>query len=135
MAITNHERIGKSLEQLAAGLKPFVERDLKSAYQSQWFAETKKTLSATQVEFLGTAENPEWDVASLLATLWNQWNDVFRKVLGPVERSLVSELRDVRNKWAHHRTFSTDDTYRAWRIVIQAAMGSANIPWQWLRQG
>jgi hypothetical protein len=113
MAITNHERIGKSLEQLAAGLKPFVERDLKSAYQNQWFAETKKTLSATQVEFLGTAENPEWDVASLLATLWNQWNDVFRKVLGPVERSLVSELRDVRNKWAHHRTFSTDDSYRA----------------------
>jgi len=27
MAIINHERIGKCLEQLAAGLQPFVERD------------------------------------------------------------------------------------------------------------
>ena len=26
--------------------------------------------------------------------------------LGPAERSLVSELRDLRNKWAHQETFS-----------------------------
>jgi len=30
MAITNHEQIGKYLEQLAAGLQPFVERELKN---------------------------------------------------------------------------------------------------------
>ena len=34
-------------------------------------------------------------------------------MLGHTERSLVSELRDVRNKWAHQRTFTTDDAYRA----------------------
>ena len=113
MAITNHERIGKCLEQLTAGLQPFVERELKSSYHDEWFAETQKTLSATQVDFLGTPDKPEWDIASLLATLWNQWNDVFKKVLGHTERSLVSELRDVRNKWAHQRTFTTDDAYRA----------------------
>jgi predicted AAA+ superfamily ATPase len=113
MAITNHERVGKCLEQLTAGLQPFVERELKSNYQDEWFAETQKTLSATQVDFLGTPDKPEWDIASLLATLWNQWNDVFKKVLGHTERSLVSELRDVRNKWAHQRTFITDDAYRA----------------------
>jgi predicted AAA+ superfamily ATPase len=113
MAITNHERVGKCLEQLTAGLQPFVERELKSSYQDEWFAETQKTLSATQVDFLGTPDKPEWDIASLLATLWNQWNDVFKKVLGHTERSLVSELRDVRNKWAHQRTFTTDDAYRA----------------------
>ncbi len=39
MAITNHERIGKCLEQLAAGLQPFVERELKSTYQSEWAAD------------------------------------------------------------------------------------------------
>jgi predicted AAA+ superfamily ATPase len=45
--------------------------------------------------------------------MWNQWNEVFRKTLGPAERSLVSELRDVRNRWAHQRPFSSDDAYRA----------------------
>ena len=31
MAITNHERVGKGLELLRAGLEPFVERELKRA--------------------------------------------------------------------------------------------------------
>src|SRR6185295_6182660 len=114
-------------EQLTTGLQPFVERELKSNYQNDWFAETKKTLSTNQVEFFGTPEKPEWDIASLLATLWNQWNDVFRKVLGPAERSLVSELRDVRNKWAHQRTFSTDDAYRA-LDSMERLLGSVSAP-------
>ncbi|MCL6431552.1 MAG: DUF499 domain-containing protein [Anaerolineae bacterium] len=33
--------------------------------------------------------------------------------LGQAERSLVSELRDVRNRWAHQERFTTDDAYRA----------------------
>ena len=45
--------------------------------------------------------------------MWNQWQIVFRKTLGQAERSLVSELRDVRNKWAHQNPFSGDDAYRA----------------------
>jgi len=31
MAITNHERVGKSLEHLKAGLGPFVEREIHAA--------------------------------------------------------------------------------------------------------
>src|SRR3972149_5720206 len=45
--------------------------------------------------------------------MWNQWNVVFRKTLGQAERTLVSELRDARNRWAHQNPFSTDDAYRA----------------------
>ena len=33
MALSNHERIGKALELLAKGLKPFVERELRNNYQ------------------------------------------------------------------------------------------------------
>jgi hypothetical protein len=35
MAITNHERVGKALEHLNAGLQPFVERELKSTYKDK----------------------------------------------------------------------------------------------------
>ena len=45
--------------------------------------------------------------------MWEAWNDVFRRTLGPAERSLLSELRDHRNKWAHQQSFSSDDAYRA----------------------
>jgi predicted AAA+ superfamily ATPase len=113
MAISNHERVGKALEMLTSGLKPFVERELKNTYQQGWFEETRKTMAASQLQFLGSADSPQWDVHALLMALWNQWNDVFHKTLGPAERSLVSELREVRNRWAHQRPFSTDDAYRA----------------------
>jgi predicted AAA+ superfamily ATPase len=45
--------------------------------------------------------------------MWDQWNEVFSKHLGRADRTLISELRDVRNRWAHQEPFSTDDAYRA----------------------
>jgi len=113
MAITNHERVGKMLDLLTAGLQPFVERELKATAAPTWFAETKKSLAESQLQLRGTADKPQWDAAAILVTMWNEWNNVFRKVLGQAERTLVSELRDVRNRWAHQRPFSTDDAYRA----------------------
>ena len=113
MAITNHERVGKALELLTGGLQPFVERELKSTNAPNWFAETKRTLAESQLQLLGTPEKPQWDAAAILVTMWNEWNDVFRKTMGHAERTLVSELREVRNRWAHQRPFSTDDAYRA----------------------
>src|SRR5437764_8265823 len=54
-----------------------------------------------------------WYTQALLLVMWDQWNVVFRNVLGQAERTLVSELREVRNRWAHQNPFSTDDAYRA----------------------
>lgn len=113
MAITNHERIGKALDLLRDGLCPFIERELKSQYQQSWFEEVKAVLSPQQLSFAGTEKDPKWDIATVLAVMWNQWNAVFKKTLGQSERTLVSELREVRNKWAHQNPFSSDDAYRA----------------------
>ncbi|HEY9514562.1 MAG TPA: DUF499 domain-containing protein, partial [Gemmatimonadaceae bacterium] len=55
----------------------------------------------------------EWDAAAQLKLMWEGWNEVFRKTLGPAERSFVNELRDVRNRWAHQKNFSSDDAYRS----------------------
>ena len=54
-----------------------------------------------------------WDVAGLLELMWETWNDVFRRILGRAERSLVSELRDHRSAWAYRQSFSSEDAYRA----------------------
>ncbi len=111
MAITNHERVGKALELLKAGLGPFVEREFKSLYKGQALAEAQKMMMTERLD----ANRPfaAWDAAVLLRLMWEAWNDVFRRTLGQAERSLVSELRDMRNRWAHQEPFSTDDAYRA----------------------
>ena len=113
MALTNHERIGKALELLKEGLVPFVERELKAQHAQLWFEQAKASVSELQADLFGTQGKPRWDAAALLIVIWNQWNEVFRKTLGQAERTLVSELREVRNKWAHQQTFSSDDAYRS----------------------
>src|SRR5438093_12913489 len=77
------------------------------------FEEALDSVSDSQGNLFGTEKQPKWDVASILSVMWNQWNVVFRKTLGQAERTLVSELRDVRNRWAHQEHFSGDDAYRA----------------------
>src|SRR5262252_4836214 len=111
MAITNHERVGKAMELLKAGLAPFVEREFKNLYKGQALVEAQPFMTSERLE----ANRPfaAWDAAVLLRLMWDAWNDVFRKTLGQAERTLVSELRDVRNRWAHQKPFSTDDAYRA----------------------
>jgi predicted AAA+ superfamily ATPase len=111
MAMTNHERVGKALELLKIGLSPFVEREFKSIYKDGASAKIDRFIGDDRLN----AKKPiaEWDVAVLLKLMWESWNDVFRQTLGHTERSLVSELREYRNKWAHQEPFSGDDTYRA----------------------
>src|SRR5881396_2403739 len=111
MAITNRERIGKTIDLLKAGLGPFVEREFKNLYGDQALAEAQKLMMSERLD----ANRPfaAWDAAVLLRLMWEAWNSVFRRILGQAERTLVSELRDIRNRWAHQEPFSTDDAYRA----------------------
>ena len=113
MAISNHERVGKALDLVKDGLQPFVEREMKSQHAQLWIEEARGAVSESQSHLFKKAGEPQWDAASLLAVMWNQWQLVFRKTLGQAERTLVSELRDVRNRWAHQNPFSSDDAYRA----------------------
>lgn len=111
MAMTNHDRVGKAMELLKGGLGPYVEREFKSAYKERAAAEAVRFMGDDRINAKKALS--DWDVAALLKLMWESWNDVFRRTLGPAERSLLSELRDHRNRWAHQDTFSTDDTYRA----------------------
>ena len=112
MAITNYDRVGKGLELLRDGLRPFVERELRAQYGKYWITTATSTWRE-ELTFRDGDDSPNLDAALILRLMWEQWNDVFRKTLGHAERSLVSELRDVRNKWAHQESFSSDDAYRA----------------------
>ena len=111
MAITNHERVGQALERLKAGLGPFAEREFSNAYQVKSASQAALFLGGDRL--LANKPMTQWDVAAFLKLMWEAWNEVFRKTLGPSERSLVQERREVRNRWAHQGTFSTADTYRA----------------------
>ena len=112
MALTNQDRVGKAMELLRIGLAPFVEREIQASIAAgtvrmdtvRRFAEDPKL-----------ADRPiaQWDASALLRLMSETWNDVFKRTLGHAERSLVSELREWRNKWAHQEPFTSDDADRA----------------------
>ena len=104
MAQSNRERIGKGLELLAAGLRPFVERELEARLGASWKTTGRESPS----------QKVNWDdPQTLLGAMLDHWNTIFRDSLGQAERSLVNELKVVRNQWAHHEQFSSNDAVRA----------------------
>lgn len=111
MAITNQERVGKALGLLQEGLRLFIEREMKAHLGDQWSAEVKETLKDTR---LGAGKGDVLqDVSVQLVTMDRHWGAVFRNTLGKAERSLVNELLEMRNRWAHQDPFSSDDADRA----------------------
>lgn len=106
MAATNHQRIGAALHELAVGLRPFVERELRAKFGDEWL----------ERGLAGPANGPRDlnadDPALLLRLLTDNWRSIFDAKLSRVDRNYVYEARDARNKWAHNESFSTDDALR-----------------------
>jgi hypothetical protein len=96
---------------LKSGLAPFVEREFKSVYKERATVEAIRFIGEDRLNTRRPVS--DWDVSPLLQLMWESWNEVFRRTLGPAERSLLSDLREHRNKWAHQEPFSGDDAYRA----------------------
>src|SRR5947209_5053784 len=110
MATTNPERVSKTMELLQQGLRPFVERELNAQYGEATAAHVKEILRDTR---LGAGKGDSLqDVAVLLVILDRTWGDIFRRILGKAERSLINELIADRHRWAHQEAFSSDDVYR-----------------------
>lgn len=111
MAISNQERIGKAMDLLRAGLAPYIEREVQLAVTTG-VLRMEALLRYEDDPNLSKKPIDQWDTAALLRLMWDTWNEVFRRTLGFAERSLVSELREVRNKWAHQEGFSSRDAER-----------------------
>ena len=95
MTRSNRALVGEAMDILKDGLAPFVHSRFKVARR--------------------TPSSPAhlMDTLDLLKTMDSSWYPVFRPTLGRMERSLVNELHETRNRWAHQEQFSNLDTYRA----------------------
>lgn len=124
----NHDQISTALELLTQGMAPYVEQKLKATFGDSWIQTATGSFRDGRERALEDGRF-DWDAHSLLTIMWDQWNPVFRTELSHAERSLVSELREYRNRWAHQQEFDFDDTYRildSVRRLLQSA-DAANV--------
>jgi chromosome partitioning protein len=110
---SNHELVGRALGLLHQGLYPFVEREMRSVYGDRWIVEATPYVPKDRNRKRNIEQTLQQDISALLKVMIGRWAVVFKKTLGQAERSLVSELLESRNDWAHHEPFSTEKAYRA----------------------
>jgi hypothetical protein len=106
---TNHQRVAIALDLLSEGIFPFFEREMRAVFGERW-EETARMSCRSQASAMGGSFR--WDAQAILTAMWDNWNPVFRKTLGILDRSIVSELREFRNRWAHQTSLTEDDGYR-----------------------
>lgn len=117
MTISNHERIGRGLELVRKALLPYAQRELKAFYGQLWWHDGVESALKGNIgaEARGATEEERFlalDAQALFFIMWDNWNQVFHAKLGHIGRTYISELREVRNKWAHQQAFTAEDAYR-----------------------
>jgi predicted AAA+ superfamily ATPase len=110
MSVSNYDRIGKALKLLNSGLAPFVAAEFKRVFPD----DALKTAKGYFTDTRGLNDDiASWDTSAIFKLMENGWADVFSDKFSRTHRSMVVELRDIRNRWAHEDTkFTGDDVYR-----------------------
>src|SRR6266446_3936727 len=109
--LTPAEYIGRVLHQLTQNLRLFVEAEMRRIYREQWVDQAKQGVLNQRDWF--RQDEVWWDSYLLLSVMTNHWSDVFVTRFEKGQRSLIFELLDIRNRWAHERPFKIDDAFRA----------------------
>lgn len=119
MEVTNNQRVGRALDLLRDGLRPYVRRQFNSRYKNGVQREVQDVFDSP---ITGADPFSEMDVNALLKLMNDRWSEVFDAYLGvsvqpmlyPSARTLVNECRSVRHQSAHRTgDFSNADAYRA----------------------
>ena len=110
-----HSAVGDALMVLIGGLTPFVERVLSGALPPgvAW-TELLRRKDAASGRRGGVYRSG--DLSLMLRVMTERLGDIgfpFSRHLSRQAQNYASELRDVRNRWAHNEKFTAAEAYRA----------------------
>ena len=101
--------IDQLLVDFRKGFEPFVIMVLKSTHGADWFTVLRNTPDLrTPLD----ARELQLDATALVRIILAHWDSTFGRVLTYTDRSLLHEIRSVRNRWAHQSDVSLDDVDR-----------------------
>jgi Swt1-like HEPN len=107
MEISNPELVGRLLDEVKRGLRPFLEPILADRLGNDW------RMVVRDRTLLRIDSDPLEDAAAALAVMDRYWKELFpRGPLTPMERSHVNELLEWRHRWAHAEPIDEQDVHR-----------------------
>jgi hypothetical protein len=118
--MTTDQHVRLYIDQLLAdfrtGFEPFVITVLKSTHGADWFTVLRNTPDLrTPLD----ARVLQLDATALVRIILAHWDSTFGRVLSAADRSLLHEIRSVRNRWAHQASIPLDDVDRLADNVIR----------------
>jgi len=102
-------QIDQLLAEFRQGYAPFVMAVLKTTHGTEWYSVLRNT---PEVRLPADSQQAQLDATALVRVILAHWDSTFSRVLTPNERSLLFELRTIRNRWAHQAPLSADDVDR-----------------------
>ena len=90
--LSNHERIGKSLNLLAAGLYPYIEREMQAVHRDRWLEAVSSSIDLDPNVKRNLGDVIKEDISAQLKLMNRQWNEIFKQILGKNERSIVKNF-------------------------------------------
>lgn len=125
MAINNNERINKAFHLLSEGLVDPVDSVMKEVFHTSDWPDAW-SLSDAQKHGTQPRKMNKNDVQVQLRAITEYGRD-FNRILSRRQQAYASELRDIRNEWAHMETFSSGQTLRA-LDTIELLLDAVNAP-------
>ena len=111
MATSNREFVDRSLVELRNALKPICERSWSGRYGSQWLTVVNGKLKGTDLD--PSTDDPAFLLKGIIGTWDDVWSDGGSFGFGDRELDRVWEIKKVRNRVAHHKSFFLKDAHRA----------------------
>src|ERR1035438_1323371 len=135
MAISNRDRVGKMFELIAPALDDFIARSVAPQLPegTSWtrlveMKDTKKGVEGKEYHALDPQVQLRMLTENIPHSLKAGWYP-FDDAIGRVGQGYCKELREARNDWAHNKSFSDDDAYRALDTAerLLAAIGAPSV--------
>jgi hypothetical protein len=106
MTLSNHERIGRALESARAGLLKYATEEMERVYGTNWHQRARESLPGWQ-KTMGA--ELVLDIQALIAIVLDPRHEGFALLKVPRSRTLLFDLREIRNTFAHQK--EAGDTY------------------------
>jgi hypothetical protein len=110
MTLSNHERIGRALESARAGLLKYVTDEMERVYGRNWRQQARESLPGWQ-KTMGS--ELVLDIQALIAIVLDPRHEGVALLKVPRSRTLLFDLREIRNTFAHQKEAGNTYTNRA----------------------
>jgi len=110
MSLSNHERLGRALGTARAGLLTHVTAEMERLYGANWRQRARESLPGWQ-KTMGSELT--LDVQALILIVLDPRHPGFVLLRTPRARTLLFDLREIRNTYAHQKDAGETYTNRA----------------------